>query len=106
MDLGGPYSLEPGEPYRFLNHSCDPNCELLLIDVEDEDGRLLLPEIWLSALRDIEPGEELTIDYGWPAEQGIRCTCGSANCRGWIAAETEPLPETPEPAVPTVQNAG
>ncbi|HEY4488518.1 MAG TPA: SET domain-containing protein-lysine N-methyltransferase [Candidatus Paceibacterota bacterium] len=39
---------------RFVNHSCEPNCE-----AEIEDGRVLF-----YALRTIEEGEELTIDYG------------------------------------------
>jgi SET domain-containing protein len=37
----------------FLNHSCDPNCET------DEIG----DRVWILALRDIAPGEELTYDY-------------------------------------------
>jgi SET domain-containing protein len=37
----------------FINHSCDPNCET----EEDDDGR-----VWIRAIRDISPGEELTYD--------------------------------------------
>lgn len=39
---------------RYMNHSCDPNCET---EIEDE-------KIIIRALRDIEIGEELTFDYG------------------------------------------
>lgn len=39
---------------RYMNHSCKPNCEAEI------DGR----RVFLYALRDIEPGEELTYDYG------------------------------------------
>lgn len=39
---------------RYMNHSCDPNCESDVVD-----GKILI-----TALRDIEPGEELTFDYG------------------------------------------
>ena len=38
---------------RFINHSCDPNCE-----AEVEDGHIML-----HALKDIAPGDELTFDY-------------------------------------------
>ena len=89
MDLGDGKSLEPGEPFRFLNHSCEPNCELVLIDVEREDGTRDIPEIWLETLRPIASGEELTIDYGWPMEHGIPCQCGSPRCRGWIVAQDD-----------------
>ena len=40
---------------RFVNHSCDPNCETDIIR-----GR-----IWIIALRDIIKGEELSYDYGY-----------------------------------------
>lgn len=87
MDLGGNLSLDPSPPFRYLNHSCSPNCLLVLLQVEYDDGTPTESEIWLEAMRDIHPGEELTIDYGWPAESAMRCDCGSPNCRGWIVAE-------------------
>jgi len=61
-----------GNDARYINHSCDPNCEA--ISVEDK-------EIWIAAIRDIEPGEELTYDYGYDDEE-VTCRCGSAKCRG------------------------
>ncbi len=39
---------------RWINHSCDPNC-----DAYNEDDRIMI-----YAARDIESGEELTFDYG------------------------------------------
>jgi len=39
---------------RYMNHSCDPNCETDIVD-----GRIVV-----SALRDVQVGEELTFDYG------------------------------------------
>ncbi len=87
MDLGDHLSLEPTAPFRYLNHSCAPNCCLVQLKVEYEDGSAPDKEIWLEAARDISPGEELTIDYGWPPESALRCDCGSPNCRGWIVAE-------------------
>ena len=86
----GDGALEPFAPYRFLNHSCDPNCEFIewTIDVplfnndssSDEPSR----ELWLHAIRDVKEGEELTVDYGWEWRSAIPCLCGSPNCRGWI----------------------
>lgn len=66
----------------FVNHSCDPNCE------SDQFG----DRIWIVALRDIEPGEELTYDYClWDGEPGDEapCYCGARNCRGTMYSEEE-----------------
>ncbi len=53
-------------------------------------------EIWVESTRDILPGEELTIDYAWPADRASKCLCGSESCRGWIVAPEE-LHELLEP---------
>lgn len=45
--------------------------------------------VYLIALRDIWPGEELTIDYNWPAISAVPCHCGAASCRGWIVSFDE-----------------
>jgi hypothetical protein len=88
MELGRGRTLEPSGPFRFLNHSCDPNCELFY--QEPTDGREEPADrLWLKALRTIQAGEELTIDYAWPAERAIQCLCGAANCRRWIVAAEE-----------------
>jgi SET domain-containing protein len=46
-------------------------------------------EIWFVALRDIQPGEELTFNYGFDLDSWEEhvCQCGSARCPGYIAAE-------------------
>lgn len=65
----------------FLNHSCDPNCE-----TSESRGR-----IWISSIRDIEPGEELTYDYNLydgGEDEGI-CNCGAALCRGSMFSPVE-----------------
>jgi SET domain-containing protein len=60
---------------RYINHSCDPNVEA---DVVGD-------RIMIHAARDIEAGEELTIDYGDEYfDEFIRpngCMCGSEICR-------------------------
>ena len=59
-----------------MNHSCDPNCAVL---VEQ-------PDYPVVALRDIKPGDEITIDYSVtstsPSDGLFDCLCGSPNCRG------------------------
>ena len=67
-----------GNSIRFINHSCDPNCET---SVEGD-------RVFVHALRSIRPGEELTYDYnlrpGDPTDRpdAYPCRCGSENCRG------------------------
>jgi SET domain-containing protein len=65
---------------RLANHSCDPNMEAQVWDEQ---------EIWFVALRDIQPGEELTFNYGFDLDSWEEhvCQCGSARCPGYIAAE-------------------
>jgi hypothetical protein len=54
---------------RYVNHSCDPTCRSAGYDFE-------------LAVRDIQPGEELTDDYGsLNLEYDFICYCGSAICR-------------------------
>ena len=88
MALGANSALEPDAPFRFLNHSCRPNCSLLEYEVEYDDGTEG-SELWLAVETDIEPGQQMTIDYGWPAESAIPCGCGSPECRKWIVAAEE-----------------
>ncbi|MCB1214850.1 MAG: SET domain-containing protein [Deltaproteobacteria bacterium] len=80
MDLAGPWVLEPRNIFRYINHSCEPNCELFVYD-DSEDTR-----VFVEVIRPIKKGEELTIDYAWAAEKSIPCLCGKKVCRGWIVA--------------------
>ena len=85
LDMGGGQFLEPDPPFRFINHSCDPNCELCFFDDPACDSE----RVWLYALVDIPSNTELTIDYNWPAEGAIPCACGSPLCRGWVVGEDD-----------------
>ena len=58
---------------RYINHSCDPNCEAVVT----------MRTIWIVALRDIQAGEELSYNYGLTAKQ-YWCRCGSKQCCGYI----------------------
>jgi uncharacterized protein len=82
MDLGGTRSLEPIAPFRYLNHSCEPNCELFIWTYLEDSTPA--KQLFLEALRAIEPEEELTIDYAWSPEAAIPCLCGCRSCRGWV----------------------
>lgn len=98
MELPSGKLLEPAAPLRFMNHSCDPNCELFYWF--DENQAVQEDRLWLQTIRPIEPGEELLIDYSWPADAAITCRCGAENCRGWIVDPAElhlmPPEETPD----------
>jgi uncharacterized protein len=62
----------------YLNHSCDPNCEV------DE----IKDRVWIKSIRDIEPGEELLWDYNlYDDDDPAPCHCGSPKCRGTMYSE-------------------
>lgn len=70
----GALSAEEEETIKlYNNHSCDPNCGM--------HG-----EITFVAIRDIQPGEELTVDYAFidNEDYSFECQCGSAKCRHTI----------------------
>ena len=73
-DLDGSYSFNKA---RLINHSCLNNC--------DYEGQGL--KLWVTAIKDIKKGEELTCDYGFGYDQDFRqfpCKCETKNCCGYI----------------------
>ena len=74
-----------GNAARFINHSCDPNCDAVI-----DAGR-----IWIDTLREVATGEELAYDYAYvleerhspAAKRRFPCHCGAARCRGTILAK-------------------
>ncbi len=61
--------------FRYINHSCEPNTYI----------RIFRQHVEFYALRRIQPGEELTVDYGESHHEGrLRCRCGTVSCRGGI----------------------
>ena len=87
--MGDDRSLEPDPPFKFLNHSCRPNSDFKSYDVRSPNGGVVERRVFVHAFRTIRPGEEITIDYRWPAAMAIRCRCGCSNCRGWIIDEDD-----------------
>jgi len=64
-----------GNGTQYVNHSCDPNSFV----------RIVRGHIIFFALRDIRPGEEITLDYVESYHPNTkRCRCGSPKCRGTI----------------------
>ncbi|MFM8290358.1 MAG: cyanophycin synthetase [Planctomycetia bacterium] len=65
----------------LVNHSCDPNCGVVI--------RSGVKQIELRALRPIAAGEEITVDYDTfeyeVSHLGGPCRCGAASCRGRVA---------------------
>lgn len=80
-----------GNAARFINHSCDGNCESVI-----EERR-----VFIEATRTIEPGEELGYDYEIAREPDdppnvdeiFACRCGSRKCRGTMLWPPERPPE-------------
>jgi SET domain-containing protein len=80
-----------GNEARFINHSCDPNCEAII-----EKRR-----VYIEAMRTIRKGEELAYDYNYERtpkttkadERLYRCLCGSPECRGTILSAKMTLPK-------------
>ncbi len=68
---------------RYINHSCEPNCEVDIIK----------NEIWISSIKNIKKGDELHYDYGYSFDKDDYkdhlCKCGSKNCIGFIISSDE-----------------
>jgi len=77
-----------GNAARWINHSCDPNCEAVLVEDDDEDPAK--DAVFIEAMRAIKSGEELTYNYGIVLAEAYTerlkklwaCRCGSPNCTG------------------------
>lgn len=65
---------------KYINHSCEPNCETEIVDDK---------EIWITAKKDIIKGEELSFNYGFGLEEheDYPCKCGTKSCIGFILDE-------------------
>jgi SET domain-containing protein len=77
-------ALFGGNSSRWINHSCDANCE-----ADEQEGR-----IFIKARRNIKAGEELNYDYGLIIDERYTpklkaeypCWCGTKMCRGTLLA--------------------
>ena len=69
-----------GNIARFMNHSCDPNCETQKWTVNGDT------KVGLFALKEIPSGTELTFNYQFEVMGDVKqiCLCGAKNCSGFI----------------------
>ena len=69
----------PENSARFINHSCEPNCE----------PDVIKNRVWLISTRKIKEGEELSYNYGFDLDgyEDHECKCGTKKCVGYITAE-------------------
>lgn len=86
FELNKKYDIDGSVLYnkaRYINHSCDPNCEVDIIN----------NEIWISSIKKIKSGEELTYDYGYEFDKDDYkdhiCKCGSDLCIGFIISSDD-----------------
>ena len=86
FELNKKYDIDGTPNYnkaRYINHSCDPNCE-----VEITAGK-----IWISAIRKVKKGEELSYDYGYEFDKEDYkdhvCKCGKKKCIGYIISSDD-----------------
>eukprot|EP00644_Phytophthora_capsici_P002886 jgi/Phyca11/129550/e_gw1.85.54.1 len=62
-----------GNEPRFINHSCEPNCEVT--EFQSCDG----PHVGIFTLYAIPAGDELTVDYN-RSSLWFKCLCGKERC--------------------------
>ena len=86
FELDSKYDIDGSPLYnkaRYINHSCDPNCEVDIIK----------GQIWISSIKKIKKGQELTYDYGYEFDyedyKDHICKCGSKNCIGYIISSDD-----------------
>jgi len=80
-------ALHGGNDARWINHSCEPNCE-----ADEAGGR-----IFIRTLRKLKAGEELSYDYGLVIDEPYTpalladypCRCGSKACRGTLLSHKD-----------------
>ena len=86
FELNSRYDID-GSPLfnkaRYINHSCNPNCEVDIID----------NQIWIISIKKIKKGEELNYDYGYPFDKDDYkdhiCKCRSKKCIGYIISQDD-----------------
>lgn len=64
-----------GNDFRYINHSCTPNAYM----------RIFGSHVEFYSLRTIQPGEEVTCNYGETQHEGtLACRCGGDRCRSYL----------------------
>jgi len=84
---------QEGNSARWINHSCAPNCESILESADDENPKH--DRVYIEAIRNIKPGEELAYNYLITLEEAHtarlkkiwECRCGAKKCSGTMLAK-------------------
>jgi len=81
-EINKKYNIDGDVPWntaRFINHSCNPNCE----------SDIIKSRVFIISIKDIKKGEELNYDYGidLAVYEDYPCKCGSKNCIGYITSK-------------------
>lgn len=86
FELNTKYDIDGSHEYnkaRYINHSCNPNCEVDIIN----------GKIWISSIKKINIGQELTYDYGYEFDKNDYkdhiCRCGYNKCIGYIISSDD-----------------
>ncbi len=86
FELNDKFDIDGSPQYnnaRYINHSCYPNCEVDIID----------NKIWISSIKNIKKGAELSYDYGYPFDvddyKDHVCKCGAKNCIEFIISQDD-----------------
>jgi SET domain-containing protein len=79
-----------GNAARWINHSCAPNCQALLVESAQPGSEF--DRVYIETLREVKAGEELAYDYG--IDLGVKptaklrkiwaCRCGAPECTGTL----------------------
>ncbi|XP_041845718.1 histone-lysine N-methyltransferase, H3 lysine-36 specific [Melanotaenia boesemani] len=79
-----------GNQARFMNHSCQPNCETQKWTVNGDT------RVGLFALQDVPKGVELTFNYNLECLGNGKtvCKCGAPNCSGFLGVRPKNQPPT------------
>ena len=80
FDIDGSFAYNKA---RYINHSCDPNCEVQIIK----------GQIWIVSIKNIIKNQEFTYDYGYAFDKDDFkdhvCKCGKKNCIGYIISSDD-----------------
>ena len=85
FELNKHYDIDGNVKYNYarnINHSCNPNCEVEIID----------NRIWIISIKNIKKNTELSYNYGYSYDEDYIdhiCRCGSSKCIGYILDEDE-----------------
>ena len=80
FELNSRYDIDGGVRNnfaRFMNHTCDPNCEVEIIN----------NRIWILSIKNIKKEDELSYNYGYSYDTDFKdhpCKCKKSKCVGYI----------------------